>query len=109
MSSKSLSIDLGTATTQHGTLLERHSRWMASAAALPPRPPTTNSMSIFQRSARGGRGVAATNPQRYSCSAPARHMKHERVEHGRIGEAQAAAHTRLRMQHRTPAAPHPSA
>lgn len=36
------------------TFLLRHSRWMDSAAAWPPRPPTTNRMSIFHRSVHVG-------------------------------------------------------
>lgn len=85
-SSRSLSMLLGTATTQHGTCLESHSRVMASAAALPPRPPTMNRMSIFQRSAGrvgSGAGEDGTHGQLF-------------VTHGGCGAARRATPQPLR-------------
>lgn len=48
----SLSMDFGTAITAQGTPAFWHSRWMASAPALPPLPPTTNTMSSAHMSIR---------------------------------------------------------
>ena len=48
----SLSMDLGTPTTEHSTPLASQPSWMALAAALPPLPPMTNSMLTPHRSRR---------------------------------------------------------
>lgn len=48
----SLSMDLGTPTTEHTTPCASHSSAMAWAAALPPLPPTTNTMLSPHRSMR---------------------------------------------------------
>ena len=38
-------MDLGMPMTEHTTPCSSHSHWMALAPALPPLPPTTNTMS----------------------------------------------------------------
>lgn len=48
----SLSMDLGTPTTEQTTPCASHSSAMACAAALPPLPPTTNTMLSPHRSMR---------------------------------------------------------
>ena len=61
-------MDLGTPTTEHRTPLASHARWMALAAALPPLPPTTNSMLTDQRSMRRTISSMSAPPREVPCS-----------------------------------------
>ena len=64
----SLSMDLGTPTTEQRTPLASQARWMALAAALPPLPPTTNSMLTPQRLMRRTISSMSAPPRDVPCS-----------------------------------------
>ncbi len=63
----SLSMDLGTPMMEQVTPCSSHSFWMALAAALPPLPPTTNTMSRPQRSMRFTISFTLAPPREVPC------------------------------------------
>mmetsp|Transcript_28702 Transcript_28702/g.73680 ORF Transcript_28702/g.73680 Transcript_28702/m.73680 type:complete len:226 (+) Transcript_28702:642-1319(+) len=73
ISRMSLSIDLGTPTTAILSPRFSTSLWMALAAALPPLPPTTNTMLMPHRSRRSTmRGILAAPPREVPRMVPPR-------------------------------------
>ena len=65
----SLSMDLGAEMMEQVTPALSHSRWMAAAPALPPLPPTTNSMSMAHISMRFTISRMSAPPLEVPCSA----------------------------------------
>ena len=64
----SLSMDLGTPTTEQRTPFFSQHRWMALAAALPPLPPTTNSMLTDHRAMRRTISSISAPPRDVPCT-----------------------------------------
>ena len=66
----SLSMDLGAEMMEQVTPALSHSRWMAAAPALPPFPPTTNSMSMAHMSMRFTISRMSAPPREVPYAAP---------------------------------------
>ncbi len=64
----SLSMDLGAEMMEQVTPALSHSLWMAAAPALPPLPPTTNSMSMAHMSMRFTISLMSAPPLEVPCA-----------------------------------------
>ncbi len=64
-------MDLGAEMMEQVTPALSHSRWMAAAPALPPLPPTTNSISMAHMSMRFTISLMSAPPLEVPCSGSA--------------------------------------
>ena len=73
-------MDLGAEMMEQVTPALSHSRWMAAAPALPPLPPTTNSMSMAHMSMRFTISLMSAPPLEVPCSMSAFVGKSRKVQ-----------------------------